>query len=449
MRKCPVCNQSQNDLVCSVCGFDASRNYEAHPTYSKVTGKSVAQYRQEWSANQPNSDNAPVAQEPTPPQEAPASAPAYNQTQAEFAKYRICLDMVENGKADLETVRTSFASLNQSLSALDFDPDEQLPGFSLRWSVAAEIVAKQQKAIDQEAEKQLQAEQRKQQQAQQKQAKQEQREQAKQARADKRAASKQAQQERREDFADSLRSMFRKREPSWETVQHRQERQANTKQFFSEHGLFIVMLLFSLGITLMGIHFSLGRFLYPPLMTTLGTLVYCHLNGVRGRGEHTKHDLLAKVLFVVACAGYLIIRGKYLQAFLSANLVLMVFHTKWFIPHYAANGIAGRYIRLLVTVAIALMFLVGIERWFIFQISVSPYNSCWYIPVVAAAAFILLVKLADYELGFSFAIILLFFVQASIILFTMFDVGTVFACYILMSFVAFIVGLPTILFVFD
>lgn len=451
MPKCPVCKTVSEDFVCPECGFDSSRNYEDHPTCSEVTANSIAYYRQAWSVNQPHANgnapedgNTPVAQEQIIPQEAPAAAPTYNQIQATFAKYRICLEMVESGKADLEAVRTSFASMNRSLLSLDFDPDELLPGFSLRWSVAAEMVAKQQKAIDQEAEKQLQAQQRKQQQVQQKQQKQEQREQAKLARAAKRTASKAARQDRREDFADSIRSMFRKREPSWETIQRRQERRANTKQFFSEHGLFIIVLLFSLAATLTGIHFSVNVSLTPPVITGLGVMIYCSIFGVTISDRRSKSNLLAQVLFIVLPAAYLVIRGKYLPAFLSANLVLLIFNTERFIPRYAPS-VSKRYLQVLCFGGIGTLFVAGIEMWYLPMIQVSCFNAVWFVPLFGTAIFFLLDKLTEFNLRTIGIIIALFLLRTGVILCTLCGGAMALVCYFYMFLVLLGIGIIVVI----
>ena len=446
MRKCPVCKQSQKDFVCNVCGFDASCNYEAHPTYCKVTGNSVAYYQQAWSANQPQAnsnapeiDNAPVTQE--------APAPVFSPAQATFAKYRICLEMVESGKADLEAVRTSFASMNKSLSSLDFDPDELLPGFSLRWSVAAEMVAKQQKIIDQEAEKQQQAEQRKQQQAQQKQHKQEQREQAKLARANKRAASKEARQDRREDFADSIRSMFRKREPSRETIQRRQERRANTKQFFSEHGIFIIVLLLSLAATLAGIHFSINVFVTPPLIAGIGAMIYCTLFGVTISNRRSKPNLIAQVLFILLTAGYLVLRGKYIPAFLAANLVLLIFNTKRFLLD-GATSVSERYLHFLCFAGLGALFVPGIEMWYTQMVQVSCYNAAWFVPIFGIAMFFLMMEVIDLDPSIVIVTVALFLFRTGVILFTICGGAMAIVCYFYMFLVLLVIG-PIAFFLFS
>ncbi len=52
MNKCPVCQRQNQGYQCDQCGFDGSRNYEALPTVSKVSGKTISAYKLEFAAGQ-------------------------------------------------------------------------------------------------------------------------------------------------------------------------------------------------------------------------------------------------------------------------------------------------------------------------------------------------------------------------------------------------------------
>ena len=47
--KCPACDQENSTLLCSQCGFDASRDYEQYPTFGPVGRMpSVSAVQRNW-----------------------------------------------------------------------------------------------------------------------------------------------------------------------------------------------------------------------------------------------------------------------------------------------------------------------------------------------------------------------------------------------------------------
>ena len=58
--KCPVCDQENSTLLCSQCGFDASRDYTLHPTFGPV-GRvpSVSAKKKQWLDSQKKSAPSP------------------------------------------------------------------------------------------------------------------------------------------------------------------------------------------------------------------------------------------------------------------------------------------------------------------------------------------------------------------------------------------------------
>lgn len=55
--KCPVCNLESSTLLCSNCGFDASRDYEHYPTFGPVgQAMTASRLRTQRANNSPKSD---------------------------------------------------------------------------------------------------------------------------------------------------------------------------------------------------------------------------------------------------------------------------------------------------------------------------------------------------------------------------------------------------------
>ena len=54
MRKCLVCGKVNENYICTKCGFDGSRNYEAFPTFGPVNGDSVSGRKAAYQARQSN-----------------------------------------------------------------------------------------------------------------------------------------------------------------------------------------------------------------------------------------------------------------------------------------------------------------------------------------------------------------------------------------------------------
>ncbi|MBQ2920011.1 MAG: hypothetical protein IJE58_02410 [Oscillospiraceae bacterium] len=56
--KCPVCDQENSTLLCSQCGFDASRDYARYPSFGPVSRMpSVSAKRKQW----PDSQKKPMS----------------------------------------------------------------------------------------------------------------------------------------------------------------------------------------------------------------------------------------------------------------------------------------------------------------------------------------------------------------------------------------------------